>query len=175
MNSLSAQNFGLVIAYLLPGFVALWGVSYFSPTVDAWISASQQNAPTVAGFMYVTLASLAAGVTVSAVRWAIIDHLHHLTGIRPPAWKFANLEGKLQGYVTLIENHYRYYQFYSNMFVAAAFSFVARAISSGLRPSITPWATVAFLALELVLFAGSRDTLRKYYGRTQQLLSSRHP
>lgn len=175
VNSLSTQNFGLVIAYLLPGFVALWGVSYFSPTVDAWISASQQNAPTVAGFMYVTLASLAAGVTVSAVRWAIIDQLHHFTGIRPPPWKFGNLEGKLQGYITLIENHYRYYQFYSNMFVAAAFSFVAKAISGGLRPSITPWATIAFLALELVFFAGSRDTLRKYYARTQQLLSSRHP
>ncbi len=175
MNSLSTQNFGLVIAYLLPGFVALWGVSYFSPTVDAWISASQQNAPTVAGFMYVTLASLAAGVTVSAVRWAIIDQLHHATGIVPPAWKFGNLEGKLQGYLTLIENHYRYYQFYSNMFVAAAFSFAARAVSAGASVTLSSLANIAFVTLELVLFAGSRDTLRKYYSRTQQLLSSRHP
>ena len=105
MSTLSNQNFGLVIAYLLPGFVALWGVSYFSPSVASWIVVSQQDAPTVAGFMYVTLASLAAGVTVSAVRWALIDHLHHATGIVPPAWKFAHLEGKLQGYLTLIENH----------------------------------------------------------------------
>ena len=122
MKTVSSENFGLIIAYLLPGFVALWGVSYFSPTVGSWVTASQQGAPTVAGFMYVTLASLAAGVTVSAVRWATIDQLHHATGIRPPAWKFVNLEGKLQGYRTLIENHYRYYQFYSNMFVAAALS-----------------------------------------------------
>lgn len=175
MNSLTTQNFGLVIAYLLPGFVALWGVSCVSPTVDAWISASQQNAPTVAGFMYVTLASLAAGVTVSAVRWAIIDQLHHATGIVPPAWKFGNLEGKLQGYLTLIENHYRYYQFYSNMFVAAAFSFAARAVSAGASVTLSSLANIAFVTLELVLFAGSRDTLRKYYSRTQQLLSSRHP
>ena len=60
MSSLSSQNFGPVIAYILPGFVTLWGVSYFSPTVDGWIAASQQGAPTVAGFLYVTLASLAA-------------------------------------------------------------------------------------------------------------------
>ncbi len=66
--------------------------------------------------------AMSAGVTVSAVRWAIIDHLHHATGVVPPAWKFANLESKLQGYLTLIENHYRFYQFYSHMFVAAAFS-----------------------------------------------------
>ena len=112
MSTLSNQNFGLIIAYLLPGFVSLWGVSYFSPTVESWINVPQQpGSPSVAGFMYVTLASLAAGVSVSAVRWAIIDHLHHATGVVPPVWKFANLEGKLQGYLTLVENHYRYYQF----------------------------------------------------------------
>ncbi|MBM4092463.1 MAG: hypothetical protein FJ276_24025 [Planctomycetes bacterium] len=61
------------------------------------------------------------------------------------------------------------------MFVAAAFSFVARAASAGLTAGFTPLAGIAFVALELVLFAGSRDTLRKYYSRTQQLLTSRHP
>ena len=43
----------------------------------------------------------------------------------PPVWKFTNLEDKLQGYLALIENHYRYYQFYSNMLIAVAFSFAA--------------------------------------------------
>ena len=171
MSELSHKNFGLLIAYVLPGFVALWGISQFSPTVESWIATSGQGAPTIAGFLYVTLASLAAGLTVSAVRWAIIDHLHAVTGIAPPAWKFVNLEGKLQGYLTLIENHYRYYQFYANMFVAAAFSFAARMAAEGL-PSLRE--TAAFVALELVLFAGSRDTLSKYYTRTRQLLNSRH-
>jgi len=174
VSTLSNQNFGLIIAYLLPGFVTLWGVSYFSPTVAAWIVTSHQDAPTVAGFMYVTLASLAAGVTVSAIRWAIVDHLHHATGVVPPAWKFANLEGKLQGYLALIENHYRYYQFYANMFVAAAFAYWARLISGPAGTSHFA-TTCGFLALEMVLFAGSRDTLHKYYSRTQQLLNSRHP
>ena len=175
MSTLSNQNFGLIIAYLLPGFVAIWGMSDFSPTVASWITASQHDAPTVAGFMYVTLASLAAGVTVSAVRWAMIDHLHHATGIVPPAWHFANLEGKLQGYLTLIENHYRYYQFYSNMLVAGAFAFSAYVFSDGLPSTHLMGATVGFLVVEIILFAGSRDTLQKYYTRTQQLLNSHHP
>lgn len=175
MNTVSNQNFGLIIAYLLPGFVALWGVSYFSPTVASWIMASQQGSPSVAGFMYVTLASLAAGVTVSAVRWAVIDHLHHATGIVPPVWKFVNLEDKLQGYLTLIENHYRYYQFYANMFVAAAFAYAARvACECATLPSHLA-ATCGVVVLEIIFFAGSRDTLAKYYTRTQQLLNSHHP
>ena len=109
-TSLSNENFGLVIAYILPGFVALWGVSYFSPTVESWITASQQGAPSVAGFMYVTLASLGTGLTVSGVRWLIIDSIHHLTGLTRPAWRFGNLDDKLQGFLTLNEGHYRYYQ-----------------------------------------------------------------
>jgi hypothetical protein len=175
MNTLSNQNFGLIIAYLLPGFVSLWGMSYFSPVVESWIDVQQPSgSPAVAGFMFATLASLAAGVTVSAVRWAVIDHLHHATGIVPPDWKFAHLEGRLQGYLTLVENHYRYYQFYSNMFVAAAFAYSARLVEGPafLRPVA---ATCGFLALEMTLFAGSRDTLQKYYDRTRQLLSSNHP
>ena len=123
MNELSGKNFGLVIAYLLPGFVTLWGVSYFSPTVDSWIVTSQQGAPTVAGFLYVTLASLAAGLTISAVRWAMVDTLHHATGIDPPAWDFARLDERLKGFLALVENQYRYYQFYSNMFIAVAFAY----------------------------------------------------
>ena len=124
MNTpLSNENFGLVIAYVLPGFVALWGVSYFSPTVESWITATQQGAPSVAGFMYVTVASLAAGLTVSAVRWAIIDTIHHATGVIPPAWEFAVLNDKLPGFLGLDENHYRYYQHHSNMFVAVALLF----------------------------------------------------
>ena len=36
-----------------------------------------------------TLGSLALGLTVSAVRWMLVDTLHHATGVHPPAWEFA--------------------------------------------------------------------------------------
>jgi hypothetical protein len=172
VGELSDKNFGIIIAYVLPGFVALWGVSHFSATVESWIGASQQGSPTVAGFCYVTLASLAAGLTVSAVRWALVDSLHHATGIVPPAWKFAKLDDRLQGFLTLVESHYRYYQFYANMFVATAFTYAARSIAEGSAFWSQGWSAVGFLALEATLLAGSRDTLRKYYLRTRQLLNT---
>jgi hypothetical protein len=172
VGELSDKNFGIIIAYVLPGFVALWGVSHFSATVESWIGASQQGSPTIAGFCYVTLASLAAGLTVSAVRWALVDSLHHATGIVPPAWKFAKLDDRLQGFLTLVESHYRYYQFYANTFVAAAFAVAARWIAEGGPFWLQGWSVVGFLALEATLLAGSRDTLRKYYARTRQLLNT---
>ena len=64
MGDLTEKNFGLVIAYLLPGFVTLWGLSHFSPTIQTWLTSSQSGAPSVSGFLYVTLVSLALGLTV---------------------------------------------------------------------------------------------------------------
>ncbi len=160
---LSNQNFGLVIAYLLPGFVTLWGVSYFSPTVDSWITASQQGAPSVAGFMYVTLASLGAGA--DGQRRPLGDHRQHPSPVDRPAaagWKFVNLDDKLQGFLTLNESHYRYYQFYGNMFVAAGFTYAAWLVSNGKGLRAAGWANVHFVVLEIILFANSRDTLAKY-------------
>jgi hypothetical protein len=172
MNTLSNENFGLVIAYILPGFVALWGVSFFSPTVESWIMVSQQGAPTVAGFMYVTLASIGTGLTVSGIRWAIIDSIHHLTGLVRPAWKFVNLDEKLQGFITLNEAHYRYYQFFSGMFVAVAFTYSAWLVWNGKGLRAAGWANLHFVILEIVLFVNSRDTLAKYYSRVAQLLGT---
>jgi hypothetical protein len=172
MNTLSNENFGLVIAYILPGFVALWGVSFFSPTVESWITVSQQGAPTVAGFMYVTLASIGTGLTVSGVRWLIIDSIHHVTGLVRPAWKFVNLDDKLKGFITLNEAHYRYYQFFSGMFVAVAFTYSAWLVWNGKGLRAVGWANLHFVVLETVLFANSRDTLAKYYSRVAQLLGT---
>ncbi len=172
MGELTEKNFGLVIAYLLPGFVTLWGLSRFSPTVQTWLTSSQSTAPSFGGFLYVTLGSLALGLTVSAVRWMLIDTLHHTTGLQPPAWEFALLDDRLHGFLALVENHYRYYQFYSNMLIAAAFAFAAYAVGNSLAICPPTGVSFAFFALEIVLLAGSRDALRKYYRRAERLLSN---
>ena len=173
MKQLSGDDFGILIGFIIPGFVAIWGVRYFSPTVNSWLLTSQHRGPTVAGFMYVTLASLVSGLTVSAVRWALLDTLHHATGIRPPYWDFRRLDNRLKGFLALVENHYRYYQFFGGMFIAVAFTYRAWLIWLGKPIWEISWATACFLVLEGIMFAASRDTLRKYYTRAEQLLSMR--
>lgn len=82
MTSVSDSNFGPLIAYLVPGATVLAGVSPFFPVLRIWLAATPADAPTIGGFLYLTIASLAVGMTVSAIRWALIDSLHRLTG--PP-------------------------------------------------------------------------------------------
>lgn len=66
------SNFGLLVAFVLPGFTVLWGASYFLETVRHWL-AGAGTTPTVGGFMFVTLASVAAGVTVSSHKTGLED------------------------------------------------------------------------------------------------------
>lgn len=174
MNEVSSHNFGHLIAFLLPGFTALWGISYFSETVRRWLTESGTTTPTVGGFLYITLASVAAGVTVSTVRWAVLDTIHRWTGLPPPRWDFSRFQDKVAAYIVLNEIHYKYYQFHGNVLVALLFLYIARRIHAGFLTAPFGWLDLGFAALSVILFVGSRDTLVKYYGRVSQLLGDAH-
>ncbi len=173
MRDFSPFNFGTIVAYLVPGFIVLWAVSFHSAIVQGWLSMSAATAPTVGDLLYATLASLAAGVTVSAIRWAVIDTLHHHTGLPPPRWNFALLPERLAAFQMLVEDHYVYYKFYANALVALVFLYVAWRTSA--TATVNQWRLdAAFFVLCIVLFIGSRDALRRYYRRAEQLFSTKH-
>ncbi|QDT45192.1 hypothetical protein Pan241w_53110 [Gimesia alba] len=169
MKDVYTGNFGLLIAFVLPGFVVLWGVSYFSETIRLWLSGTT---PTIAGFMFGTLASVAAGVTVSTVRWLVIDKIHHWTGIRQPPWNFSRLGLNVEAYNVLNDIHYKFYLFHANGLVALFFVYVARRTYYGMLSAPVGWFDLGFAILSLVLFVGSRDVLRKYHERVSQLLGT---
>ena len=155
----STRNFGYLIAYILPGVVTLAGVSRYSETVRSWFDAAPTGAPTVGGFLFLTLGSVAAGIVVSTIRWMFLDGLHHHTGIPEPHWDFSTLEANYVAFEGTVENHYRHYQFHGNMLVAV------------LVTAFTQWpvwlaffgdgchATVAVLVFIGLFFVASRDTL----------------
>ncbi|MFN0196057.1 MAG: hypothetical protein ACKVT0_04885 [Planctomycetaceae bacterium] len=173
MKEVSSSNFGLLIAYLVPGFMVLWGMSYFSETIRSWLSASGTMTPTVGGFMYVTLASVAAGVTVSTVRWAVIDTIHHWTGLPQPVWDFSRLQDNVEAYNVINEIHYKYYQFHGNALLALFFVYVARRLHLGFFTAPLGWFDTGFVLLSVILFVGSRDTLHKYHSRVNDLLANK--
>ena len=171
MKDVSSGNFGLLIGFVLPGFIVLWGVSYFSLTVQLWLSGAGTT-PTIAGFMFGTLASVAAGVTASTVRWLVIDTIHHWTGIQQPPWNFSRLGRNVAAYNVLNDIHYKFYLFHANSFVALIFVYVARRAHLGLFEASIGWFDLGFAFLLLILYVGSRDMLRKYHTRVGQLLGT---
>ena len=95
----SLTNFGLLIAYVLPGFTALEGFPLIAPAAAAWGTGGDPNPPLTA-FLSGTVMALAAGLTVSTVRWLVIDSIHRKTGVRRPDRDFARLETNVAAFRT---------------------------------------------------------------------------
>lgn len=170
MGDLSGRSFGLLIAYVIPGFLSLWGLSFGSGTVREWLQGSGAAGPSVGGAVFVLVASIAFGMTANALRWASIDQLHHFTGLRHPAWDDSRLQEHLQAFDYLVENHFRYYQFYASSIVSMLVAYGAWRLSGHMDP--TGGAEFAVSLLAGVFLACSRDALRKYYAGTTLLLGT---
>ncbi len=171
MQSVSNSNFGPLIAFLVPGLTALLGASQISPTLQSWIAMGSVNPPTIGGFLYLTVASITVGMVVSAIRWAVVDSVHAWTGLRMPPLDFHRLKDSVEAIQLLIEIHYRHYQFYANMFIATIVAYVCYRRNLPELISVG-WIDVGVGCLLVIFAAASRDTLRKYYRRSEQVLGS---
>jgi hypothetical protein len=76
-------NFGQLIAYLAPGFVALYGLAGLSTSIAALLRGNPQT-PEAAASIPLILLALGAGIVVNAVAWALVRPLISLTGVRRP-------------------------------------------------------------------------------------------
>jgi hypothetical protein len=163
------NQFGLIIAYLLPGFIGLAGVAPFVPAVAGWLLPVGYSEASLGPPLYALLAATTTGMTISCFRWLLIDHFHHWTGVVPPIWDDSLLARRLTAFTYLVENHYRYYQFVANTLVALLWTYsIARWLN--LSPLLSIWTDVGVLGLCAALFAASRDALTKYYTRTARLI-----
>lgn len=169
MTDFTGKHFGLLIAYVLPGFIVIWGAQPLSPMLTDWLSSTPSLPAGLAAVVFVGLASVAAGMTVSAFRWLIVDTAHAWTGLPRPLWDDAALPDKLDAFEAIVEAHYRYYQFYANAFIASLFV-VAVAFATDQAWAASPTHLAVLAAIDTVFVLMSRDTLRKYYRRSARLL-----
>lgn len=170
MRDISAANFGILVAYILPGFFVVLSTSPFSETLSFWLGKTSACSPSLGGFLFIGLGSLAAGLVASTFRWLILDSIHHRTGIRSVEWDFGKLREGFEAFEFVVESSYRYYQFYGNMLVAVIYCWCCARINNGLGDRLFEPLDAVVALINVVLFLGSRDTLRKYYLRGSQLI-----
>lgn len=161
------RNFGLIIAFILPGFTCICGFSSTNEMISGWLSAKATSDPTIGGFLYIALGSLAMGLIVSAIRWAVIDTAFHWTGVIRPQLNYKKITDNALAYQMAVEYSYRYYQFYSNMAIAGLIFAFCRQTAHGL------WSVQVNLSgavLEVILLSAARDSLSRYYRRAALVL-----
>lgn len=164
----SLNDFGLLIAYVIPGFSLLYGTSYLVPELQVWFSLDALNAMSGASLVLLAVTAIGAGLVAHTIRWCLLDSLHHWTGLRPQQWDFSKFAANLGAYDKLTENHYRYYQFYGGMVVTLAWSLIARSYALQVTVDAN---NLALVVLMILMAWGSRDTLSRYYSRLNAVLS----
>ena len=167
--TLSEKSFGILIAFVIPGWVILLGLSLHLPTVDGWLTASHENQPAVGGFLFSMLASVTLGMLTSTIRWLILDQVFRRllpANIGEP--NFRELRDSNEGLQTLVEGHYRYYQFNANLLVASA----AAAVLRWLAFDISIVEMVGAACLWVVVGLGARNAFDLYHKRVGQLFTT---
>jgi hypothetical protein len=170
MKDVTDKNFGVIIAFLLPGFLLLWGLTYSHDELGKWLTAmSSKDAPLIGSFLFATIASLALGLIVSAFRLAIFDwSLYKLTRLKRPRINSSKLKNKdtLEAWSAIIENHYRYYQYYANCVVAIAAAFGSYLVVKG-----PPAAQISVLVVVTLIVLGwaAREELRSFNERAEDI------
>lgn len=162
----SSLEFGTVIAFVAPGFVGFYAVSYHVATARAWLDAASNKEQTVGVFLLVLLASIAIGLILSGVRQLVIDRIlcsRWLGGYALPRLNldWSQIDDKnLSVLTTIRDGYYWYYQFYSNSCIALTLLLAARAKSSAPGLHWWQWAVISFGVVALLLSA--RYSLQRY-------------
>jgi hypothetical protein len=154
-------------------FLFALGVSYSFPSIATWLAASSgSDAPTVGGFLYATLASLAVGLVINATRWVFVQEilLYGVTRLPRARINYGGLTDKnvLAAFNGAIENNYRYYQYYSNAFVSIVLSLACYlTYGGGTQKSAAVWVLASVAAG--ILFVACRNELAAFNKRAEDI------
>jgi hypothetical protein len=169
MTGTSNPQFGLMIAYVLPGFIGLAGLAPLFPAIGRWLRPIGQGDLGLGPPLYAVLGATTVGLVLSCFRWLLVDRLHRKMGVRRPAWDDRQLDDVLGGFDYLVQNHFRYYEFCGNTLLALLGAYGLNR-SLGTLPFLGLATDLAMAVVAIVLFTASRDALTNYYTRTGRLI-----
>jgi hypothetical protein len=171
MKDVTSTSFGLVIAYLLPGFAAFFALSFWSPPVRDLFTKFLVAESSVGSFLLVIICSLTAGLEVAIFRWILFEKWLCKSKKLDKA-KFAHLgvEAKLTAFRAAVDEHYRYHQFWGGM--AVAIPFIGWGVVNASNGSTWEKAglAVALLIVEIVTIIAARSAFYNYVDRADNIL-----
>lgn len=166
MKDLTSTSFGYLIAFLLPGIFGLYALSYWFPAMDVLLQPLLKADATVGPSVVFLLIAVGMGLFVGALRHLIFEKLlcrnHKL-----PTGMFARLveEGKLSFFKAVVDEHYRYHQFYGGCAVALVVLFAGWLRGHWELNRDVIYVSIGFVLLELVLVSSGRQAYIKYVER----------
>lgn len=168
MEDVTKDNFGYIIAFIIPGFLGLWALSLISPIINTWLTMQTSSFVVIKDVVFVILASLGLGVFESTIRWIVFEKMI-CCRFKQAEPDFSKLKGNLGEFESIVENHYKYHQFYGNCFVVVIFYGIICLIR--FSEIISFWSLVLYFVVIIILYVGAKDALLKYQKRVKQLFN----
>jgi hypothetical protein len=168
MKDLTSTSFGYVIAFLLPGLLGLYALSYWSGGIRELLQPALKADATVGPSVILLLIALGVGLWVAAIRFFVFEKFlcrkHHF-----PPDLFANLtaEDRLISFKAVVDEHYRYHQFYGGCAVALVVLYTGWMRGQAYAGQCGRLALISlgFLAFEWMLIQTAADAFRRYVER----------
>jgi hypothetical protein len=173
MKDITSTSFGYIVAFLLPGLIGMYGLGYWSEGVKKLLKPALSAEATVGPSVILLLGALALGLVISAVRCLAFERFM-CRKHKFPTDMFSRLSSgdKLNSFRAVVDEHYRYHQFYGGSFVALVvmYSGWIKNFYPGLH---TPFIifSIGFLLLEILLLDTANDAYKKYVRRGNTIVS----
>ena len=173
MTSYGYTSFGLLIGFFLPGFAGLFCLRFWSASVDRWFHAVITPASGVGPLSVVLLISLIVGLQVSLCRWLLFEKcLCRNDRLDERSFQILADEGHLSAFQVVIEQHYRYHQFWGGIAVVLPIGLLGWLISESEQSSATVFIVLFLVLLEVITVIGAVEAFRFYIKRANAVLAS---
>lgn len=166
MKDLTSTSFGYLIAFLLPGIFGLYALTYWFPQSEVILQPVLKADATVGPSAVFLIIAVGMGLCISALRFFMFEKFlcrkHHL-----PADVFAVLtaENRLTAFKAVVDEHYRYHQFYGGCATAVLILFAGWAYHHRTLNCEMVYIFIGFVLLELLLGSSARDSFIRYIDR----------
>jgi hypothetical protein len=124
MKDVTSTSFGLLIAYLLPGLVALYAFSLWLNSIQSQFKVFLTAESNVGLFLLVVLAAITLGLQVTAPRWVLFELIlfkllfwliskkqYRKHVLSSEDFLILGVRSKLEAFRAATDEYYRYHQF----------------------------------------------------------------
>jgi small-conductance mechanosensitive channel len=193
MKDITSTSFGFLIAYLLPGLVALYAFSLWLDPIQSQLKVFLTADANVGLFLLVILTAIALGLQLTAVRWVVFELLlfkallkivirkfkrwskkHRLSEqLRLSEEDFSSLgvPGKLEAFRAATDEHYRYHQFWGGMTIVLPILYLALRSSPSYSSWVKScWSVAVFVVIEIITFAAAIKAYSRYASRGNKIM-----
>ena len=173
MDKIYSSSFGLVIAFLLPGFIAFYGMINWIGNFNIIYNNLFISSSFLGAFSLIIVISLILGLIITSIKWVLYENiLDKSQTLDDNSFKdIGSNRDKLIAFRAAVDEHYRYHQFWSNTSIAIFPSYVH--IFIDLCNNHKYWflilSLILVLSLEILLFFSAKEAKKKYIIRAKAI------